>query len=227
VVALENSDVLGTPRPLRRVQFSLVAFIAAACCLLALITFAMHNFDENGLRLGSQMAWRFTFFVFFAALIAGPLGRLLPFGPLEYLGECRRQLLWGFCASFAVYLATLLVPNMVRPLSAAHDGLTFGMAAFAVFSAVLTAIIAFGISGYAGALLGAAARRAMLIVGLGYFWLAYAMSGLAHITGPHRPDAFYGISLSLMVTALLLRFADRFVQNWKRREPEPAGVLAL
>jgi hypothetical protein len=227
VVALENSDVLGTPRRGRRFQFSLVAFIAVACSLLALITFAMHNFDENGLRLGSLVAWRFTFFVFFVALIAGPLARLLPFGPLDYLGEYRRQLLWGFCASFAVYLATLLVPNMVWPVSVAHDGLTFEMAAFAGFSAVVTAMIAFGISTHAGTLLGAVAGRAMLIVGLGYFWLAYAMAGLAHITGPHRPDAFYAISLSLMVTALLLRFADRFVQNWKRRAPEPAGALAL
>lgn len=227
MVALENSDVLGNPRALRLVHFSLIAFIAAACCLLTLITFAMHNFDENGLRLGSQMAWRFTFFVFFVALIAGPLGRLFPFKPLEYLGECRRQLLWGFCASFAVYLTTLLVPNMVRPVSVAQDGLTLGMAAFAAFSAMLTAIVAFGISRHADALVGAAARRAILVVGLAYFWLAYAMTSLSHITGPHRPDAFYGLSLSLMVTALLLRFADRFVQNWKGQEPEPSGAMAL
>ena len=43
-----------------------------------------------------------------------------------------------------------------------------------------------------------------------FFWLTYALTGLAHISGPHRPDAFYGISLSLMIGVLLLRFADGF-----------------
>ena len=42
-----------------------------------------------------------------------------------------------------------------------------------------------------------------------FFWLTYALTGLAHLSGPHRPDGFYGLSLSLMILALLLRFADR------------------
>jgi hypothetical protein len=227
LVALENSDVLDTPRSLGVAQFSLVAFIATASALLTLITMAMHNFDENGLRLGSEMAWRFAFFTFFAALIAGPISRLLPFGPLEYLGEYRRQLLWGFCASFAVYLATLVVPGMLQPASMSFDGLTLGMAAFAAVSATLIVVVAYGVSRNAEAFLGAAIRRAILMMGLAYFWLAYAMTGLAHISGPHRPDVFYGFSVSMMVAALLLRFADRLVQQWKRRELQSSGALAL
>ena len=182
---------------------------------------AMQGFDENGLRLGSEMAWRFTFFVFFVALIAGPLARLLPFAPLQYLGERRRHLLWGFCASFGVYLAVTVVPNTIRPVTLHHDGLAAGMAMFVVFSGTLVAIMACCLSAHALAMLGDAARHAMLTVGKAYFWLAYALTGLAHISGPHRPDIYYGLSLSLMVVALLLRFADRFVQKWKLRHLEP------
>ena len=50
----------------------------------------------------------------------------------------------------------------------------------------------------------------MVRVGMATFWLAYAVTGLSHISGPHRPDIFYGFSLSLMLVALLLRFADCF-----------------
>jgi hypothetical protein len=46
-----------------------------------------------------------------------------------------------------------------------------------------------------------------------YFWLCYALMALARISGPHRPDAYYGISLCLMVAALLLRYADHWLER--------------
>jgi hypothetical protein len=64
--------------------------------------------------------------------------------------------------------------------------------------------------------LGEQARKAMLGVGMAYFWLAYTLTGLSHLSGPHRPDAFYDISLVLMLMAVLLRFADRFVIKIRR-----------
>lgn len=224
VVALDNSDVF--PSPHLRLRFSLAGFTAIACALVALITMAMHGFDENGLRAGSDMAWRFTFFVFFVALIAGPLGHLLPFAPMQVLGNHRRQLLWGFCASFAVYLATVLVPNTIRPLSLYHEGMTAGMGVFITFGSLLVAVIAYSVTRHAKLFFGEAARRAILTVGIAYFWLAYALTGLSRISGPHRPEIYYGLSVSLMVVALLLRFADRLVRKWKMHhlEPDPALV---
>ena len=103
-MALENSDAFNAGAPASRFRFSLVAFIAIACGLASLAGMAAHGFDENGLRQGTEVAWRFTFFVFFLALIAGPLGHLIPVSPMQAIGEHRRQLLWGFCASFGVYL---------------------------------------------------------------------------------------------------------------------------
>jgi hypothetical protein len=50
----------------------------------------------------------------------------------------------------------------------------------------------------------------MLATAAGYFWLCYALMALARISGPHRPDAWYGFSLVLMVAALLARYADHW-----------------
>ena len=69
-------------------------------------------------------------------------------------------------------------------------------------------MIAYTASRPAAHFLGQRISRTMLQVGMATFWLVYAATGLAHISGPHRPDMFYGFSLSLMVIALLLRFAD-------------------
>lgn len=186
------------------------AIIAIAAVLVGIGGFAARGFSENGLRLGSELVWRFTCLVYFAAIIAGPLARLIPSQTLRQICEQRRQLTWGFCASFGVYLASIVVPNLLTPPSLARDGLTAGLTVFVMFGAGLTLVIAYAASRDAALFLGRTACGVMLGVGLSYFWLAYALAGLARISGPHRPDAFYGFSLSLMIVALLLRFADRF-----------------
>jgi hypothetical protein len=61
------------------------------------------------------------------------------------------------------------------------------------------------------AVMGDKLRRTFLGTATIYFWLCYALMGLAHISGPHRPDGFYGISLCLMVAALLARYADHWI----------------
>lgn len=189
--------------------------IAIASALVCLGGFAAHGFGENGLRLGSELTWRFTVLAYFAAAIAGPVTRLVPGKRLQRLGQERRQLLWGFCASFGVFLASLLVPNTLAPAASVHQGLTAGMIVFAIFGAGLTMVIAYAVSPQPS--LGERSRRAILGVGLSYFWLAYTLNGLSHISGPHRPDAFYGFSLVLMMIALLLRFADGFVVKLRGR----------
>jgi hypothetical protein len=186
------------------------AIIAIVAALVGIGGFATRGFSEDGLRLGSELVWRFTCLVYFAAIIAGPLARLIPSQPLRHVCEQRRQLTWGFCASFGVYVASILVPNLLTPPSLAGEGLTAGLTVFVMFGAGLTLVIAYAAGRDAALFLGKTACSVMLGVGLSYFWLAYALAGLARISGPHRPDAFYGFSLSLMIVALLLRFADRF-----------------
>ena len=119
--------------------------------------------------------------------------------------------MWGFCASFGVYLASVLVPNTFAPPGFDRDGLTAGMTIFVAVrrgsDAGRSPIPPAGALAFFWASGSAAPCWAS---GMAFFWLTYALTGLARISGPHRPDAFYGFSLSLMVVALLLRFADRF-----------------
>jgi hypothetical protein len=183
----------------------LVAMVAA---LLTVAGWAARGFGENGLRLGSEFAWRFTFLIYFLAIVAGPAARLMPSPSLRRLCEGRRQLIWGFSAGFGVYLLGVLLPNLLPSAGPGDEGLTGGMAMFVLFGATLTGIIAFAARRDAARILGEKARATILGAGLSTFWLAYALGGLAHITGPHRPDMFHGPSLVLMIAALLLRFAD-------------------
>ena len=82
--------------------------------------------------------------------------------------------------------------------------------------------MAFAASRGASVLVGEPARHALLTVAGGFFWLTYALTGLAHLSGPHRPDGFYGISLSLMIFALLLRYADHLIVRLRRTQAAPS-----
>lgn len=192
--------------------FNLTVFTALAALFLTLTVMAAEGFGENGLRLGSEVAWRFSFFVFFAALVAEPLGKLVPLGFFRLLGQQGRQLHFSFGAAIAVYLASVLVPN--APLGLNGAGLDVGMMLFVLLCGGLVATMIFAETAAAVRLLGAKACRAIAATGAVYFWLVYSAIGLGHISGPHRPDIFYGLSLSLMIAALLICFADRLVRKW-------------
>jgi hypothetical protein len=163
--------------------------------------------------------WRFNCLVFFAALVAGPLGRLI--SPLQVLADKSRALLQGFCAAMVVYFAFLLLPNLFTvPGDLRSEGITSGMTFFVLFTGTITLVLATAVNRQLCARVGDKACRAMLGVAVGYFWLCYSLMGLAHISGPHRPDAFYELSVILMVVGLLVRFADSF---FERRNSAPAA----
>jgi hypothetical protein len=206
VVALDSG--LDT-KPILNVKVPLAGIVAAMAALMGLAAMAMHGFDDRGLRLASELDWRFASFIFFAAAIVGPVCRMLPLAICKQSAVLRRQTIWAFCASYGVFLAMTLLPNSLGGVM--HTDLTAGMTIFSIFGGFIVAVLAYATGRDAAALVGEPARQALLTVAGGFFWLTYALTGLAHLSGPHRPDAFYGISLSLMIFALLLRFADRFV----------------
>ncbi len=206
MVAIDSS--IGTDRqPVLNIPLTLSLATGAAALVLGLGTMLLRGFDEAGLRQASEINWRFASFVFAAAAVTGPLCRLIPLPACQALGAQRAQVIWSFCAAYAVYLAILVMPN-VAGLS--HDNLTSGMMIFSMFGGGIAAVLAWAAHPASAAQLGAPVQRALLLVAGAFFGLTYALTGLAHLVGPHRPDAFYGTSLSLMILVLLVRFADRF-----------------
>jgi hypothetical protein len=189
-----------------RPWISLVAGIALSAALLVAGAILFRGFSENGFRLGSQLAWRFTTLVFFAALVAGPIARLAArvsvHGPAPR--HLSRKLVWGFCASYAVYLVSVFLPNVIH--------LSAGATLMVLFGGVVTAVLA--LSAAPLGLMNEKIRRTVMGTAAVYFWSCYSLMALSRLYGPHRPDAFYGISLCLMVAALLVRYADRWLSRF-------------
>ena len=69
MVALDNHAIFGSVPRLRVNLAPLVAGIALVSVAVVLGAIVFRGFAENGFRLGSQLAWRYTFFVFFAAMV--------------------------------------------------------------------------------------------------------------------------------------------------------------
>jgi len=187
-----------------------IALVAAALVLGAVLAL---DFSENGFRLGSRLAWRYACFVFFAALIAGPVCRIVArfFPKFSFPEECGRELVWGFCASYGIYLLSVFLPNVIHQSAGATLMVLFGGGVALVMA--LTVALPKRLAGRASV---EKVRRGMLGTAVLYFWLCYSVMALARLAGPHRPDAFYGISLCLMVVGLLARYADRWFSEPSR-----------
>jgi len=210
MAALDNTAPVGPVRVprLRLTLASLVGGIALGAVALVIGAILLRGFAENGFRLGSQLAWRYTSLVFFLALVAGPACRLAArffpnLTPPESLG---RRLIWGFCASYCVYLLSVFLPNVIRLSPGATLMVFFGGGVVLVMAMTAAPLKRLGDK----PVVPAKIRRVLLGAAAGYFWLCYALMGLARIYGPNRPDAFYGIILCLMVAGLLVRYADHW-----------------
>lgn len=210
MVALDNTAIFGLAK-VPRLKSALsplvggIAFLAVALVFGAIVA---RGFAENGFRLGSQFAWRYASLVFFAVLVAGPLCRLATlvfprFTPPESLS---RKLVWGFCASYGVYLLSVFLPNVIQPSAGATLMVLFGATVALVMAVTAAPLARLG----RPPVVPGKIRRVLLGTATIYFWMCYALMALARISGPHRPDAFYSISLCLMVVGLLVRYADHW-----------------
>jgi hypothetical protein len=219
LVALDNHAFSGPGRGLKLTLGPLVGAIAVLAVLLVLGAILARGFSENGFRLGSQFAWRYASFIFFAALALGPLCRIVAhffpaFTPPESLS---RKLVWGFCAAYGVYLLSVFVPNVIHLSAGAMLMTMFGSTVVLVMAITAAPLVRLG----RPPILPNKVRKVLLGTSAIYFWLCYSVMALARISGPHRPDSFYGISLSLMILGLLLRYADRWLAH---RSAAPAAA---
>jgi hypothetical protein len=211
LVALDNHAFSGPGRGLKLTLGPLVGAIAILAGLLVLGAILARGFSENGFRLGSQLAWRYASFVFVAALAMGPLCRITAqffpaFTPPESLS---RKLIWGFCAAYGVYLLSVFVPNVLYLSAGAMLMTVFGSTVVLVMAITAAPLVRLG----GPPILPDKVRKVLLGTSAIYFWLCYSLMALARISGPHRPDAFYDLSLSLMIAVLLLRYADRWLAH--------------
>ena len=217
MVALDQHAIFGSRRRFRLTLAPLVGAITMAAVLLVVGAIIARGFAENGFRLGSQLAWRYAFFVFFTALVAGPIGRiaarLIP--ALTWPESLGRKLIWGFCAAYGVYLLSVFLPNVIRLSAGATLMTVFGSLVVAVMAVTAAPLVRLGEK----PILPDKIRRVLLGTSAIYFWLCYSLMALARISGPHRPDIFYDISISLMIVALLLRYGDRWLAHRQATVP--------
>ena len=135
-------------------QFRAWAVIAITAALVCLGGFAARGFSDNGLRLGSEPVWRFTCLIYFAAIVARPLARLIPWR--RFGGFANSAARWcGASAPASVFIWPACWCRTHSPVpDFEHDGLTAGMTIFVVFGAALTLVIAYTASRRAGVFLG-------------------------------------------------------------------------
>ncbi|HUE65662.1 MAG TPA: hypothetical protein VMO78_14910 [Rhizomicrobium sp.] len=210
MVVLDHQAFFGERVPHLRVHLaSPVAGISLGALLLVLGALLARGFAENGFRIGSQLAWRYGCFIFFLALSAGPLCRIGTrfFPRLSLPDGLSRKLVWGFCASYGIYLLSVFVPNVIQPSAGAALMVLFGGGVALVMAATAAPLARLG----RPPLIPNKIRRVLLGICTTYFWLCYSLMALARIYGPHRPDDYYGVSLCLMIAGLLLRYADRWL----------------
>jgi len=211
LVALDNHAFSGPGRGLKLTLGPLVGTIAILAVILVLGAILARGFSENGFRLGSQLAWRYASFVFVAALAMGPLCRITThFLPAFTAPESlSRKLVWGFCAAYGIYLLSVFLPNVIHLSAGAMLMTVFGSTVVLVMAITAAPLVRLG----GPPILPDKVRKVLLGTSAIYFWLCYSLMALARISGPHRPDGYYDLSLSLMIVALLLRYADRWLAH--------------
>lgn len=183
----------------------------AIALAVAALAFLYRGGDHNGVRYAAQMVFRASSVVFLLYYLAQPLARLIPTRPTLALARQRMGLALAFAGSYAVFVACSLAPDYMNGAPVALT--TLG---FAIFSAVVLSVMLMGeYGGRATDPAWRAAWRAMESIGVAYFWVVYAVSDLDHLSGPHRPDGFYGASLVVLCLAVLVRFADAFRQRYR------------
>lgn len=208
MVAIEHTGVEFAPSPWNPRQriFGLTAGVALGVGL-ACAGFLTGGGDMGGARSASNLVLFSTSVVFALYYSAAPITRLIRSSVIEAWGEERFALAYGFIGMLCVYFACIMMPDYM-----VSGRIPFATTAYALLTAGIATVF----------LLSAGNKRTDRSVTLrafrglssGYFWLAFAFIDMDRMVGPHRPDSNpYGISLLLLVFALLIRFADAFAQK--------------
>ncbi|HWA92766.1 MAG TPA: hypothetical protein VG889_22220 [Rhizomicrobium sp.] len=177
---------------------------------VAIASFLWHGGDGNAARYAAQMVFRAASIAFLVYYLAVPLARLVRTPATLALARQRTGLALAFVCIYAVFLGCTLAPDYMS-----HARVPLATLTFCAFSGLVLAVVLAG--EYAGRAAPGwrSAWRAMETLGVAYFWLVFAVDDLNHIAGPHRVDHYYDVSLLAFTLAVLVRFADSFVQRYR------------
>ncbi len=190
---------------------------AAIGLAVGAIAFLAHGGGLNSARFAADMVLRAASLAFIVSFLALPLSRLIPGEATAMLGRERCGLTLAFAAMYGVFLVNVVLPFYLT------GHMPLPSLVFSLFSALILAVMLIGTYPAAVRFLGRQATRTLESLAVGYFWLAFAFADFDFIVGPHRPDYFHGISLTLLLAALALRFADAFLQRRKVRLADAAA----
>jgi hypothetical protein len=174
------------------------------------------------LNADSNRAWyaaaenvlRFSAGVFLIFLIVRPLSYFAP-SAVPRSGKSETTLLLAFAVAYATYLAFIFGRVVFSNAHGPAEALMF-----CAFAAVVPTVLAASLYRPHARLLGWQILRTAAIV---YFCLIFALSGLGHFYGPHRPDRYFAASLVLLLAALLIRLAAALARALRRAEPAIAA----
>jgi hypothetical protein len=218
MVALDSSHDMPsaarveTPHTGRVVLFSILISAVVAAGAMNMASDGMSPWSS-----AAEMVSRFSLILFVAAMVVEPIARLIPTDVTEAVARERPSLMIGFAFATAASLACLMAPVYLGTEKLAGP--------VTVYSAMTAAIVVVLLSSshpITKRVLGERAWRTLQRIATAYFWVAFSLIGIDKMVGPHRPDSWHGISLMLLVGALLIRFMDTLVAH--HRTPRAMAV---
>ncbi len=210
-----------TPEARRRfgLNFNPAVLIPAGSAVLAAAAGAIgYETGDGGWGSATEYALRFATFFYAFAFGFSPAARFALHGSPPRLAQLSRMMLLGFVAAYTVFLGFVAAPFVVfggdMPLA------TIG---FCFFNGFILGVLAVTSSEHFGRTLGGRTAAAFHRISGAFFWVAFALTDVSHLYGPHRPDRFYGISLCLLIVVLIVRFADAFAAKVRVAVAEKVG----
>ena len=206
-----SADSISHPAVQGRTGLGVLAVFAVALAL-GLATLASVD-SARAWYAAAENVSRFSVFVFLIFLVREPASYFAP-AAVPASNRSEAMLLLAFTVAYATSLAFIVgrvcFTNTPSPAATLM---------FCAFAAVVPLVLTASAYRRFARLLGWQILRSAAIV---YFWLIFALSGLGHFYGPHRPDRYFATSLVLLLAALLLRATATLARTLHRDRAKPA-----
>jgi len=218
MIALDNTLIAPQVRSDTQHTGQVLLFSVLISALIAAASLTVGAGDGSLWPLAAEMVGRFSLLLFVASMVVEPIARLVPSRATEAMGRERGSLVLGFIAASVISLICVVAPSQLG-----GEPMTAPAIAYCLLTGAILVVMLFSAHPATLRFLGGPAWRSFQRIATAYFWLAFALTGISHLIGPHRPDNWHGFSLLLLVGALLIRFGDTFVAQIRSHMAEKVG----